>query len=577
LEEENYSGVYPRPRINKNCKNIALGTKVLNQTVVQTKSHYPVLIIGAGINGCGTFRDLCVQRVDCLLIDRTDICSGASAAPSRLIHGGIKYLETNEFRLVRESAMERNRLMRNAPHYVKPLEVVFPTKYWFAGLKDAVLGYFGFKARIKNRGALLIEIGLQIYDFYNRKVRALPDHRFLNKSVLREDFPAITHEAVAAGTYYEGRVTHAERLGLELVLDGLAANPASALSTYTEVLGQPKAGRLKLKDTITGEIREVTADIVINASGAWIDKVNEGLGIPTQYMGGSKGSHLIVKHKGLMEAMNGRMMYFGCKDGRFNLLYPFFGNALVGSTDLPQPDADQARTTSEETDYLLDMVSEIFPHIKLTRDDVILTYCGVRPLPRANGKDIGDVSRDHSIGRDVLPDTQVPVLSLIGGKWTTFRAFSEQSCDAVLSLLGRSRKVSTVDLPIGGGRDYPKDDTARASLVAKVGETLFERYGTKAQAVYDFSATSQDKSLSSLPSYSTGEITYICTHENVQRLADLLLRRTAITMEGLLTPEVIQETAFIAAQALGWDKARTGSEIEYAKSEMAKRSVHNAS
>jgi glycerol-3-phosphate dehydrogenase len=211
-------------------------------------SHYSVLIIGAGINGCGTFRDLCLQGVDCLLIDRADICSGASAAPSRLIHGGIKYLETNEFRLVRESAMERNRLMRNAPHYVKPLEVVFPTRYWFAGLQDAILGYLGFKARIKDRGALLIEIGLQIYDFYNRKVRVLPDHRFLTKSVLREDFPAITRDAVAAGTYYEGRVTHAERLGLELVLDGLEANSASALSTYTEVLGQAKNGKLTVKD-----------------------------------------------------------------------------------------------------------------------------------------------------------------------------------------------------------------------------------------------------------------------------------------------------------------------------------------
>jgi glycerol-3-phosphate dehydrogenase len=317
--------------------------------------------------------------------------------------------------------------------------------------------------------------------------------------------------------------------------------------------------------------------VVINAGGAWIDNVNAGLGIPSQYMGGSKGSHLIVKHEGLMRAMNGRMMYFGCKDGRFNLLYPFFGNALVGSTDLPQPDADQARTTSEETDYLLNMVSEIFPAIKLTRDDVILTYCGVRPLPRAQGKDIGDVSRDHSIEQDELPGTKVPVLSLIGGKWTTFRAFSEQSCDAVLSLLGRSRKVSTVELAIGGGRNYPKDDTARAAYVATTGETLFERYGTKSATVRDFAATSQDKPLSSLPSYSSGEITYICTTENVRRLADLLLRRTAITMEGLLTPEVIQETAMIAAKALGWDQSRTQSEIKHAEAEMAKRSVDSVS
>ena len=542
------------------------------------QSHYSVLIIGAGINGCGTFRDLCLQGIDCLLIDRGDICGGASAAPSRLIHGGIKYLETNEFRLVRESAMERNRLLRNAPHYVKALEVVFPSKFWFAGLLDAVLGYVGFKARIKERGALLVEIGLLIYDFYNRKVRALPDHRFYSKTRLRQEFPEVTRDAVAAGTYYEGRVTHAERLGLELVLDGLAANSASALCTYNQVIGQPKGQQLTLNDLITGETREVTADVIINAGGAWIDKVNEGLGIASHYMGGSKGSHLIVNHQGLVDALRGRMMYFGCKDGRFNLIYPFFGHALIGSTDLAIENADEARCTVEETDYLLGIVSEIFPKIKLKRDDVILTYCGVRPLPRAKGKDIGDVSRDHSIGRNMLPDTNVPVLSLIGGKWTTFRAFSEQTSDAVLELLRKPRKLSTVDLPIGGGRDYPKDDNERATFVGTIGADgagLLERYGTKALAIRSFASMSQDKPLSSLPSYTTGEITYICNHENVRRLSDLLLRRTAITMEGKLSPEVIQETADIAANALGWDKKRVVAEIEYAHADLARRSVQN--
>ncbi len=546
--------------------------------VEKANSHYSVLIIGAGINGCGTFRDLCLQGVDCLLIDRVDVCSGASAAPSRLIHGGIKYLETNEFRLVRESAMERNRLLNNAPHYVKALEVVFPAKSWFAGLKDAVFGYLGFKARIKERGALLIEIGLQIYDFYNRKVKALPDHRFFSKRKLREVFPAVTKEAVAAGLYFEGRVTHAERLGLELVLDGLAAQTKSELRTYTEVEEQPQQGTFTLKDLVTGTTQEVSADVVINASGAWIDKVNDGLGIASSYMGGSRGAHLIVKHEGLLHATQGRMMYFGCKDGRFNLLYPFFGNVLVGSTDLAQQDPDLAHCSSEETDYLLGVVSEIFPDIKLTRDDVILTYSGVRPLPRANGKDIGDVSRDHSIGRDKLPQTDVPVLSLIGGKWTTFRAFSEQSCDAVLSLLGKQRSVSTIDMPIGGGRDYPRDENSRNALVQKIGtrgEILLDRYGTKAIAVKNFASTTQDRPMATLPGYSTGEIAYICEHENIRHLSDILLRRTAITMEGLLNADVIQETAKIAADVLGWNKARTKAEIDHAEAELARRNVKN--
>jgi glycerol-3-phosphate dehydrogenase len=461
---------------------------------------------------------------------------------------------------------------------VKSLEVVFPAKSWFGGLKDAISGYLGLGGRIRDRGALLVEIGLRIYDFYSRKVQVLPDHRFYNKSALREDFPAITKDAVAAGLYHEGRVTHAERLGLELVLDGIAAQPSSMLRTYTEVSGKPKGNSFTLKDTITGEIFTVTADVVINAGGAWIDKVNAGLGIASHYMGGSRGAHLIVKHQGLMQALKGRMMYFGCRDGRFNLIYPFFGNALVGSTDLPQQDPDLARCTEEETDYLLNIVSEIFPDITLTRSEVILTYSGVRPLPRANGKDIGDVSRDHSIGRDVLPGTQTPVLSLIGGKWTTFRAFSEQSCDAVLSLIGKSRKVSTVDLPIGGGRDYLRDADSRVAMVNRIGtrgDQLLARYGTKALDVQAFAATTQDRAMASLPGHSSGETAYICANENVRHLADLLLRRTAITMEGLLSPEAIQETAKIAADILGWNKTRTKAVIEHAEAELAKRDVKN--
>jgi len=195
------------------------------------KPHYPVLIIGAGINGCGLFRDLSLQGVDCLLIDRGDMCEGASAAPSRLIHGGIKYLETGEFRLVRESAMERNRLLRNAPHVVKPIETVLPVASWFGGIVSSALRFVGVKAKLKDRGAIITEIGLRIYDAYNRQVRALPDHQFWGSGALRSEYPSFARHIKAAGLYYEGRITHAERLGMELVMDGLAANPGSALRT----------------------------------------------------------------------------------------------------------------------------------------------------------------------------------------------------------------------------------------------------------------------------------------------------------------------------------------------------------
>ena len=544
------------------------------------KPHYSVIIIGAGINGCGLFRDLCLQGVDCLLIDRSDICSGASAAPSRLIHGGIKYLETGEFRLVRESAIERNRLLRNAPHYVKPLETVLPVRSWFGGIVPSLKRFLGLKARLTDRGALVTELGLRIYDFYNRKVRALPDHGFLGPKRLRAEYPAIAPGIIAAGTYYEGRISHAERLGLELVMDGLAANPGSALRTCTTASADA-AGQLILTDGITGETAAASAPVIVNAGGAWIDKINAQLGVASQHMGGSKGSHLIVGNLELAAALKDRMIYFGTADGRVNLVYPFFGNVLIGSTDMPQSDPDKAICSEEEMSYLMGVIAEIFPAITLTRNEIVLTYCGVRPLPRSDGADIGAVSRDHAIARDRLPATGTPVLSLVGGKWTTFRAFSEQAADLVLSLLGGARRQSTTDLAIGGGRDYPKDKASEQVFIRQLAassqigleraSTLLARYGTTSVAVAAFMEESGDVPLASLPGYSRGEFAYMCRNEQVRRLADLLLRRTSIAMEGLLDRRVIIEVAPIAAAIFAWDATRLAAEIAHTDAEMRRR------
>ena len=547
------------------------------------KPRYRVLIIGAGINGCGLFRDLCLQGVDSLLIERGDICEGASAAPSRLIHGGIKYLETGEFRLVRESAVERNRLLRNAPHYVKPLETVLPVRTWFGGIAASAMRFLGLKTTIADRGALITELGLRIYDIYNHEIRALPDHQFFGRSRLRSEYPNFAPNIIAAGVYSEARITHAERLCLELVMDGLAANSGSDLRTYTAVGDQAKPGEIILLDQISGETATLCADVIVNAGGAWIDKVNASLGIISRHMGGSQGSHLIVDNPELVAALKGRMIYFGSPDGRINLVYPFFGHALIGATDIPISDPDAARCSEEEVAYLLGAVGEIFPGIAVAREQVLLTYCGVRPLPRTAGAGVGSVSRDHAIATDSLPKTDVPVFSMIGGKWTTFRAFSEQAADVILPRLGKARAQATKDLAIGGGRNYPAGSADEESFIKNLAvsfrlereraRTLFARYGTSATAVCSFVASVRDEPLTSLPSYSSGEVTYICQRERVRRLADLLLRRTSIAMEGLLSARVIQEVAPIVAAALGWDAARTASEQEFACAQVRRRTV----
>jgi glycerol-3-phosphate dehydrogenase len=532
------------------------------------RSHYPVVILGAGINGCGLFRDLSAQGVDCLLVDRGDFCSGASAAPSRLIHGGIKYLETGEFRLVRESALERNLLLRNAPHYVKPLETVLPVRSVFGGIWASALRFFRRPSKLNDRGQIITKIGLTLYDLYGRHFQTMPSHRLLRGDALRREMPDLDKGIGSIGIYYEGRVTHAERLGLELVRDGLALNESSVARNYMPATGRGEGDTLLLAEEATGCTHAVRADIVVNAGGAWIDKVNAALGVDSSHMGGNKGAHVIVRNQRLLDALKGRMIYFGTRDGRVNLLYPLMGNVLIGSTDIPVADPDEAGCDEIEIRYLLGVVSEIFPDIPLGRSDVVFTYWGVRPLPRADGLDPGAVSRDHHIAEDRLPGSDTPILSLIGGKWTTFRGFSEQAADRILGRLGRARRRHTREMPIGGGRDFPQSASARQTFIADLAgrsdharaATLFERYGTYAK-VLAAALEGTDEPLPALPDYSTGEIAFLCRTEAVARLADLLFRRTDIALSGRLSRAAIEAVGGIAAAALGWDDATRDAQI----------------
>ena len=500
---------------------------------------FDVIILGAGINGCGTYRDLSAQGLRCLLIERDDFCSGASSASSRLMHGGLKYLETGEFRLVRESLTERNMLLATAPHLVHPLECVVPVRSMFGGIFGSVGRFFGFKTGLKDRGFLITALGLTLYDLYGRRLRQMPRHRMLGRKALKRQMPDLSPSITGAGVYYEGHITHAERLGLELVLDAEALNPSSKSVTYAELLGA-EDGVIRYR-TRNGEVR-ARAPVVVNAGGAWIDRINGQLGMETRLMGGSRGSHLVVDNPRLLAALDGRMIYFGTTDGRVNLLYPFAGRVLVGSTDIPCEDPDTAACTEEEFDYMSRAVAEVLPGIAIERDQVVQRFCGVRPLPRAEGINIGTVTRDHSIATLSLPGTTIPVLCLIGGKWTTFRGFSEQAADQVMQHLGVARKVSTAGMPIGGGAGMPRSLQERSALAAEMARQsglapgrisdLLARYGTRARSYLATLSTEKETPLPDCPDYTAEEILHICRTERVVTVDDILCRRTLISLTG---------------------------------------------
>lgn len=533
-----------------------------------------VLILGAGINGAGLFRDLCEQGVTCAIIDKGDFGSGTSAAPSRLIHGGIKYLETGEFRLVAQSTLERNLLLRNAPHYVKPLPTVIPIFSWWKGIPAALRTLFGSTTAPRARGAVLIKLGLALYDFYGARARVMPRHRLWSRRKALTEIPPLTPRIVAAGTYYDATVTHPERLVLELVQDGLEANPASQAFNYASLLATD--GKTLRFRPPNGPELMFRPRIVVNAAGPWIDRVNAALGVETQLIGGTKGSHVLLDHPDLIRALNGRMIYFEADDGRICLVFDYLGRALVGSTDIRAAEPDTVRCEDDEIDYFMASLRSLLPGLSFDRSQIVATYAGIRPLPRSDGTDAGLISRDHSAPViDPGDFRNWPIISLIGGKWTTFRGFAEEVADMVLARLGRPRRVSTRNLPIGGGRDYPADPLAWLPTrpVEMVAPTrlldLLHRYGTKAGAV----ATSEVGTpfLTDEAVWSEGEIAWLLRNEKVVHLSDLVLRRTSMALTGKLTGKLLQRIADIAGHELGWSAERQRSELQATRDELAFR------
>ncbi len=530
---------------------------------LRAKPAVDVLIVGGGVNGAGTFRDLALQGVDCLLVEQSDWCAGASAAPSRLIHGGLKYLETGEFRLVAESTRERNLLLRNAPHLVLPLPTALPIRSVFSGIVPSIMRFFGRRAKLADRGLLIVEAGLALYDWLGRRHRVMPRHSIALRAATRRRFPAMAPDVIATSTYYDARVTQAERLVFELVDDGTRAHVDALALNYAAVTGAADGG-VAVEDRTTGETVTVRPRVVINAAGPWIDRVKHAVGIGGRVIGGTKGSHLVVDHPELVRQLDGKMVYFGSSDGRICLVYPFFGCALVGSTDLPIDDPDDATCSDAEVDYMLAMIREIFPGLPIVRDRIVYRYAGVRPLPAADVDDPGAISRDHSIARDALPGSGVPVLSLVGGKWTTFRALAAEATDAALAALGLRRRIETTFVPIGGGRDFPATPQASAAWIARIAAaygvapkraaTLLERYGTRAEALLA-SDCGPDESLVHLPDYGSRELRAVARLEHVMTLEDVVVRRLPIAVAGQLSNAVASEIAGHVAGALGWSEA----------------------
>jgi glycerol-3-phosphate dehydrogenase len=364
-------------------------------------SRYDVVIIGAGINGAGIARDAAMRGLKVLLIEKGEIGAGTTSASTRLIHGGLRYLEHFEFGLVNESLRVRETLLRIAPYLVKPLAMVIPIY------------------KQSRRGRMTIWAGMVLYDLLSCR-KSLPRHRMLSRAETLEKWPGLNAEGLlGSALYYDAQVAFPERLVL--------ANVQSAEEFGAEVLIHTRVTGLTAKGVEFGD-RFAEANVVINAAGPWIDQVLERAPVKSpKLIGGTKGSHIVLPP--FSGAPTNAIYLEARSDGRPIFIIPWNKLYLIGTTDVPfEGDPDQVRCEDWEIDYLLSEANLALPGAHLTRESILYTYSGVRPLPYQSS------TRRHFIREH----PQLPnLLSIVGGKLTTYRSLSEECVDLIFRKLGR--------------------------------------------------------------------------------------------------------------------------------------------
>ena len=473
---------------------------------------HDIFIIGGGINGCGIARDAAGRGFSVYLAEMNDLASGTSSGSTKLIHGGLRYLEFYEFRLVREALREREVIWRNAPHIVWPLRFVLPHA---KGI----------------RPAWLVRLGLFLYDHIGGR-RLLPPTRTLD---MRSDPAGKPLKPVfrRAFEYSDCRVNDA-RLVVLNARD--AADRGATIRTRARVTGARREGGLWtviVEDALTGAVSTVRARLLVNAAGPWIDRVlartlgREG----AHNVRLVQGSHIVVEKK----FDDPRAYFFQNRDGRIVFAIPYENDyTLIGTTDRDYDgDPGDVAITEAETDYLCTAASEYFA-APVRREDIVWTYAAVRPLYDDGASKAQEATRDYVLKADA-PQAQAPLIDVFGGKITTYRRLAEQMMEKIEGFLGPRRGGSwTADAPLPGG-DFPPDgfDREVAALEAAYpfldhdhAARLVRLYGTRARAVLGPATSAADLGRHFGADLYEAEIRYLVAHEWAATAEDVLWRRT---------------------------------------------------
>ena len=500
-------------------------------------AEFDVAIVGAGINGAGIARDAALRGLKVVVFDKGDMCSATSSISSRLIHGGLRYLEYAEIPLVYESLHERRTLRNIAAHLVTPLRISIPI-------------YEGAK-----RGPWLIRLGMLLYDILSFNKR-LPRHEMLDRDEALADAPGLRSDGLkGTACYYDAQVTYSERLVLENLLAARAAG--AEIRTYAEVTGISVCGRsvdaVAWRDD-AGVSHETRVRAVINAAGPWVDRVLATAPIPAKrFIGGTKGSHIVVP---VFDGAPQDAYYVeAASDGRPFFIIPWNDLYLIGTTDIRYDgDLDEIRASRDEVEYLLAETNRVFPGADLGAADIHYGYAGVRPLPHRDKGPESAITRKHII--KVNRNIANTLVSIIGGKLTTYRNLAEQTVDRLSKLLRRRlpecRTADTL-LPGAWGVEAASDRLTAAGLDDGAAARLLAIYGGRATGIADLHGDDSD--------WLAAEVCFVIREEFPQTLIDIVYRRMMIGLDADQGRGLYERIAATAGVELGWTDDERRAEL----------------
>jgi len=518
------------------------------QTISNSEQQFDVIVIGGGITGAGAARDAALRGLSCLLLEKGDFASGVTSKSTRLIHGGLRYLANFEMDLVAESLRERAILRKQAPYLIHPMPILIPLY------------------KEDPHGRAIMSIGIHLYDLMSHE-KDIPRYFTSNREKTLGFEPRLNQEGLIGGAlFYDNQITMPERLVIENVIS--AREAGAMLLNYVRVdkIEEENTGIVvTAKDALTGRTSTFRSKVLINAAGPWIDRVRHSGNLDhKKIIFPTKGVHLVLPK------LSNQALFVTSRDGRMFFIIPLEAYSLIGTTDTKyNGDLDEVHADQDDVDYLLTESRRILPKMNLTKESILYSYAGIRPLA-FSGRSESKISRKHRVIQEGRNNS---ILTIAGGKLTTYRNMAKDVVDAAGRVLEIRTRCSTDKTPLPGGlsmdidqylREAMPEMASRHDVAPELVRHLIGCYGARAEKVLGLAGSDPalGESISSESGDIYAQVLYSVIEEGARTLSDIVLRRMHLGITASRGLKQAEKIADIAGRELKWSDDEKRHQIE---------------